>query len=594
MNSSSTVPNTIPRPKQVQIRLLYPFGYAVHGVKDAANALLEVESSRHSSDDKKLMLWRRGQAGELYRQEVLEPVHSFLFGGEAGCRTYLQLNQDDAHQWFRRGLTVHPHGRPQFPVRLVADRSIELFLSPYGCGVLSIALELPPDYLETAPDIELAEIKSFVYCLAQLRTGTSPTLRVPHPRDRKDIPADAAGAIAEPPAADSSLDARLGVAGGTFTLVELKDALLAPLEKHGLEKHQQQFSAYTVVRLDRGPACDDDAVADGCRMLAAGLAQIEEAVHPGAPDETPLAMELLNRRHVAAVSLLGAAHLRIDQEDAEDFNKQWMAIVRDKYFITYLLGLLQQLTLRRLTALAAQEMRAAQERRANAVENPEYPKATHGGCATVEARDQWVSYCGPQFRQIMANVYEFSVNGMFPEASRRFALNRSYQLAQQGLGVPEQYREVATRVASIEAACRTEEQATMMKAQVAMTKEQALMTEELVEIQNKVEWVELFIVSFYSLELGRALMEIFHFSEEYARFALPFLVLSTTLTMGLCISPGWLAHWFGAKAHRGRTLGFLLIIVFVLVYAFFGWRPVPHARDTGNGTHLGSSLNGGH
>src|SRR5206468_1868634 len=77
---------------------------------------------------------------------------------------------------------------------------------------------------------------------------------------------------------------------------------------------------------------------------------------------------LLNRRHWAAVGQLGAAHLIADQpppagQDEHPYNRSRLPRVRDKYFIPYLMALLQRLVLHRSVETASTVLRSRGRRR---------------------------------------------------------------------------------------------------------------------------------------------------------------------------------------------------------------------------------------
>jgi hypothetical protein len=184
---------------------------------------------------------------DRYSEELTQTVSEFLFpgGGAPSCH-YLRI-EEQAQRWFRNYVTVAFGGQTLFAARLDAPR-VEVFLSCFGAGVLSISLRAKAkDWPERGAGIPLQELKHFNYRLAQMRRPkTLATLGIPHPNEK--LPDGKALAdqarIPPPPAADAPLDQRLGAAGGRFTLPELVDFLLGPLQQ-SKEYHYTQAQQHT-------------------------------------------------------------------------------------------------------------------------------------------------------------------------------------------------------------------------------------------------------------------------------------------------------------------------------------------------------------
>ena len=103
---------------------------------------------------------------------------------------------------------------------------IELFLAPFGVGVLSVTLR--PTAFPIPCDIAL----DFNYRLAQLHRKVCAQFRIPHPAEDAErwqrLPESARQNIPAVPAATDPLDKRLGARGGHFSLEELILELLRP------------------------------------------------------------------------------------------------------------------------------------------------------------------------------------------------------------------------------------------------------------------------------------------------------------------------------------------------------------------------------
>ena len=117
----------------------------------------------------------------LYTDELLCPVREFLFPrqGADGCR-YLQADTRVVQPWFHNRVLVRHRDTVLFSA-LLDSPQFEVFLSPYGAGLLSIALGATArQWTGEADGIALEEVKHFNYRLAQTRRpGTTPTLSIP-------------------------------------------------------------------------------------------------------------------------------------------------------------------------------------------------------------------------------------------------------------------------------------------------------------------------------------------------------------------------------------------------------------------------------
>ena len=528
------------RAREVHTRFLYPFLFA-RGEAAAVAARLQTLEAPIKGDQRPVwqpvrQLKAQDEAGTadqraasgaaaLYTDELLCPVREFLFPrpGADGCR-YLQADPQLVQSWFHNRVLVRHRDAVLFSALL--DRpQIEVFLSPYGAGLLSLALCTPRP--RDADDITLEEVKHFNYRLAQLRRpGTVPTLSIPHPWDTPESRAKAGDRVAPPPAPDAPLGARLGVAGGGFTLVELAGFLLGPVVgRLGFAPTQEQFSVYTVVRFDRQVDFADPEARGRLGPLLAGLAQVEEPAHAGALPGEPLDVpnRVMNASQWVAAGSMGLAHLVADQHTPPSgFDEQRVPQYRDKYFIPYLLALLQRLTLQR-----------GVEDAARAVRSPEHRKRE-------------------DFRRLHGDLLDFAVAGHFTEVSSRHAINGFYRLAQQGLGVDRALGIVTQAVQSQEARQIADD----LSANVRTVS----------QVQRKVEWLEVFFVSFYATELANLIAEK-HFAHDYGRWG----VLAAPLLGGLVAMMGlrpWRVH------HAGRESWWSILArfgMFAIAATAVGW-----------------------
>ena len=112
---------------------------------------------------------------ELYKEELLDHVTEFLFpsGDQIGCR-YLKVSESATQSWFQDTKVLLSDGG-ELPVSLIPGVQIEVFLSNYGIGILSLALM--PVRHHRSPDsvLNLDGALNFNYRLASYSHG--PQLR---------------------------------------------------------------------------------------------------------------------------------------------------------------------------------------------------------------------------------------------------------------------------------------------------------------------------------------------------------------------------------------------------------------------------------
>jgi hypothetical protein len=316
----------------------------------------------------------------LYYDEMLYRVRQFLFSNKADNSCYyLKFKKQTINKWFNKPL----HDQKQrFIAKLNQQAGIELFLSHYGVGILSITLTN-----ENSTDFD--QIKQFNYLLSQARGKLTPRLLVPYPSENSKLP--------PAPAEDAALSERLGKYGCVFDLVELRKYLLQPLNSFGFRQIQRQFSVYSVIHFD------NEVNLTEFKPLLSALSHVEEQQHPGSREVNH---QIMNNCHLAGVGSLGAAHLTIEQYPAQQFDRALQVL--NKYFIAYLTALMQRLIVQRLIDNAAD--------------------IVHKQGTTTKSRQQ--------LQNLHNNILDFKVTGYFTEISHREAINQYYQLCQIGLRIP--------------------------------------------------------------------------------------------------------------------------------------------------------------
>jgi len=392
------VQNPMMNVQQLHTRFLWPFVIGrddFHGVEKALGTV-----------------WRRRELPHLYLDELLEHARKFL----SDDRDVKYLTFENQASLFPRGLTVELSEGITAPVRTPTGEAIELFITRDRIGILSITLS-------PGEDIPASVVLDFNYRLARKTAAQPARLHVMHPAEDavrwSQIKPEHRSKIHPAPAKDASARDRIGAPGGTFTLAEVVEQLLAPLRARAL---QAQFSIYAVASFENTDVFDEESCVSWAGPLLSGLTQIEEPTHAGAKAGTVDAPNLLmNRCHWAAVGVLGAAHLIADQPPPEraidhPFNAERMVRIRDKYFIPYLIGLIQLHVLNKMA-----------EQAVNFVRDPD------------------------KLRALRVSLLEFGIGGRFSQLSSRHALHRYYRLVQDGLDVREAWGDLRTALSEIDA-----------------------------------------------------------------------------------------------------------------------------------------------
>lgn len=457
------------RPKQIETRFLYPFFFQRDKAGEASALLEKATIARR--DGEPIRIWECCEPPALYREELLDHVEKFLFESKGrGCR-YLRVSSAASSKWFNKleAILAEPKQSTAqaaliWPVGLVSITGIEVFLTNYGVGLLSIGLR--PEDVEL--DFETAIL--FNYKLAQLRPQVSAKLHIPHPSENTNtwghISAEQKNKIPPLPSTNAPIHDRIGVAGGTFLLGEVvNDVLLPPLSGFEFKSFQNQFSVYSVVRFGDEVDFDKAEIAKALAAFLSGISQIEEPSHAGAPvGVAGVTNAILNRRHSAAVGLLGMAHIVSDQPGSSAFNEQRVPRVMTKYFVPYLAALLQRVALQRSIREASDFVLNKRK------ESPE------------------------GLSRLRRHMLEFAVEGYFPEISHREVLDRYYRMVQDGLSVRRAYEDVSRSIAEIDAQFSADHQAELAE---AMAQNVAATT----KMQHHVSLLERFIISVYAAHL---------------------------------------------------------------------------------------------
>jgi hypothetical protein len=543
------------RPTEHRVRLLMPFWIAKDVADEAALQLTELdyqlrkvweipESQKpgtrlppgpESPADGGVAIPRA--VSDLYRAESLAPVSNFLFSQGPACCRYLRVVSGTANAWFRNyrifssepGKTAADRMEPgagpapEFKVRLGGE-GIELFVSPHGAGLLCITL-----LLESAGGLRY--LQAFNYQVSQLRENGLWKFRLP-------ISLANANPRSEP-----------GPSSGTggFTLAELADFLLEPLKRFDFRKTQEQFSTFTITRFGRDVQFSDPSVSHHLRKFLAALTHVEEPDQVGTQEVTA---RLLNSNHWAAVGNLGASHLLSDWNLPYAYDAQRLPTVYWKYFIPYIVSLMQRLTLQHFINDAAElaGTKALTLRKAH------------------EANGR-----------LHEQMLRFTAQGYFIEVSSREVLNQYYQLAQTGLRVPERFEIVRHLLHDLEVTAGAHFQETATRNQRELAEETVKNVRTAATVQSKIEWLEVFFVSYYATALTYYIAAKAYFVDGYSRWSLLLVPIFSGIIAFLGIRPDQVEE----HRHSRQPYGFLIaLLVLLILWAvvgilFFTGRGIP-------------------
>jgi hypothetical protein len=468
-SQNQPIPQTDPRPATLptlldfQSRFLYPFSFNRHHLTEAT-ASLQQDSFRRGQS-KPHRIWKASLPPRSYREELLDRVVNYLFlSPQAGGCVYLQAEEVPGI-WFRQ-TTLQPHEGTALTVRMAPRPSVEVFLSPQGVGVLSLAL------VGERGDRTPSVAQLFNFALSSLTRGEPSWLHNPHPRDDlavwQRIPLEKSREIPPPPPDNAALEERLAAAGGNYHLVEVISRLLRPLEQHGLKgPGSRNLLIYTVLRFGPEVRFRRDEPAYGTQIaLASSLALGRQPPEQGGQtSEVQVQTEILRQRHLAAVGLSGAVHLVADEVD-DPFNDQYVRVARDRYFIPYLVSLFQRLAL----DSALEELRA--------IHPSQGPEA------------------GEQLGALRDNLLPLGA-GHLRQVSARQGLQQFARLARAGQGVPVAWREARQAITDLDANFGV--YAAVRQDRLAQGVAQNLRA--ITRVQEMVHLIEYFLVAVYSAHL---------------------------------------------------------------------------------------------
>ena len=544
----------------------------------------------------------RPRVPDLYYEELLSQVRDVLFR-DRGERTgrLLRVPRTTLTRMLNGPVQLWPEGRSAWlsesskpladqrtavqPIIVNAVTDIELFVTGFDVGVVSLTVEL------TSKDddaLSLDQIKTLLYYITQRREFRKVSISLTHPEDDLSrlsrIPKEVRGNIASPLHRDSApLPERLGKQGGEIQLSELLRFLLPGSSeddnKHGVrfvDAHQSQLANFSVIRFDSSVEFKVDAPHPELTPALSAITQLEEVDHAGADlAESTVPYRVLNSKHVAAVGSLGSAHFVADQirENVESgFNVSRVRLVATKYFTDFLVAYLQDQYLQ---------------------------KVAQDCCDLVEPlAGSLNASCALAVGNLRAEVLEFDALCYVTRVSAREAHNQYYDLAQEGLHVRRSMRDVDHQLEAIDALCRHQSELQLNQEIRDLGRAQHAQQSELVKVntslrdsgeqrrehqgtlvevvgnlresiraiesmQNKIEWVELFLVGVYSVYLTNYLGENFSFPHTYIGVSIIVIASIASAVTAILLEP-----WSHATSEMSRKRDGIM----AALRTFLGWR----------------------
>ncbi|MGJ5818190.1 hypothetical protein [Paludibaculum fermentans] len=360
-----------------------------------------------------------------------------------------------------------------------------------------------------------------------------------------------------------------------FTLTDLARYLLQPVEELGrghARRMMDQLGVFTVVRLSKSTQIrsldrpDGVSAEEDVAGFAAALSQIEECNHPLPAAGTPgVACELLNEGHIVAASTMGCAQVMCDQ--GIEYDRARLGDRRDKWFPCYAAAVLTRAALhgwKEQAAHIAEGLELASHHPHSSHTTPKPSKPNHEKTSETDR-----IALREALEHLRHAVLRGRLAGFYEEISQRDALNRFFRLCLKGLRVPESEEVLRRTIAELETGASAQQR----------TRDGGI----LAETQSKVEWIEVFVVSIYSLELVHIVGNAFEFREIY-------VACGALLAMGLAIAAALslLKPW---KHHPGqlKRLSYVLlsgigVLSLYLLLGFIGFpkhgaSPVQVARE---------------
>jgi hypothetical protein len=229
-----------------------------------------------------------------------------------------------------------------------------------------------------------------------------------------------------------------------------------------------------------------------------------------------------------------------------------MQTVREKYFLPYLMAFCQRLAFNRMIRDAQGLARS-------------FHKNLYNKSANRDAAEA--------LGKLRFEMMELMVCFNFTEVSSRDALNRFYDLARRGLRISDSLGIAKGAIADFDAANEA-------RHEHEINEKLGKNIETVAAVQTKLEWLEVFFVSFYAAELSKLIAELAHFDDYYMALSVPlWAVVAATIAM-LTLRP-WehtqSAHTPNRRLYVMFALLFLVAAIWIGI-GFQGRKPPANAK----------------
>jgi hypothetical protein len=433
---------------------------------------------------------------------------------------------------------------PDLPTLQLAsnDPGIEIWVSPFGVGLLSIGLSTAPSH-----GLSSSVVLALNYALGQRARGKAHGFR------RLSRAEEAVPPIY--PEASGPVEERLNAPEGVFTIDELARHLIRAILDDPLfqcEIVQEQFSVFSVIRFPNGVNVSSPSTRNDLASMVTGLAQVEDAAHAGFQEDlVPVSSGLVTKHHWAAVGHLGATQIVTDQGAA--FDEARVRRARDKYFVVYLVALLERLT-----------MECFRERMAATVRTHQVTPAT------ASDSGGYFGDVNEALSRLRRDVLEFTAIAHVTTVAARDSLHRYFRIASEGLLVAEAAAAVNSAIGNLDAASAAEQHFASAN-RGAETAERTLEVQhQILSLQQKVEWIEIFVIGYYALALGYYIGSALHFAEYYHGFGSLLLAFVSTGFAFVRLRPDRHRPTDEVRERRGWITMLIIIAVLLMLYVIVG------------------------
>lgn len=458
---------------RTHFKVLYPFVVDASDMDSAANA---IEQLRVAGQE----MWQPMEDSPLLLHDNhISFVRERFLKHRGGTTRYFRGNPKVCHALMAK-ITAHlPGGEEEFcissasPNPWTRDAGVDLFLSDFGVGIASFSFSKHTP-IDTVNCLEL---------VSRMHLGARWKDRSAHLQ------------VSSPEA--TRMASVIGVKNPErFYLHQLLPIFL-PSKTIKHRSHQRSFNVFFGGRLqdvlDFGDATQRAAVVP----MLANLQNLWRADHAGIGDESMLKNhQIYNKRHWSALSRMCAAHIVSDQAAAEGaeavtFNERRLERVMAKFFFPFLLSNLQHLAVQRITEDASRwarsELRFADE---------------------TSTREQ-LKFRERELDRIRTKISCMPMSLLMDEVSNEDNPQAFYRLCLDTIGLPDATRQMHGVIDAID-----RQQSSDRLATVGETGASSL--QKVVHIQDNLEWIETFVVSFYAVELSHILGGTLGFSELHS------------------------------------------------------------------------------